>query len=171
MVSSVIQAARVDSSPARDCWRTPRPLFEALNRRHRFDRDGAADESNHLLPAYWSEADDGILHLLEWDDDKERVFVNPPYSDLKPWLVASWARAVRGAFTALLLPVRADQGWWHDYALRGELHYFRGRIQFEPPPGVAKSSNSAASVLVVFDPRTLDLGVARSLDAKTGELL
>lgn len=163
-------AIRVSDAPERQAWRTPRPLFEALHARFRFDVDAAADDSNHLLPHYWTVQDDGIAHLASPANDHLRAWVNPPYDNIGPWADAAWHRCRRGALTVLLLPSRTDQAWFGD-ALDGEVWFSRGRVQFVPPPGVKPSSNSAGSVLVVFDPETVGRGLMRSFDAKTGALL
>ena len=30
-----------------------------------------------------------------------------------------------------LLPSRTDTAWWHDYCMRGEITFLRGRVYFE----------------------------------------
>jgi phage N-6-adenine-methyltransferase len=153
----------------RQQWRTPRPLFDALHGRYRFDVDAAADDTNNLLPLYWCVRHDGLALLDDRDSAALRAWVNPPYNNITSWISRAYYRCVMaGSFSALLLPARPDQVWWHRYAMRGELHFFRGRIQFGAPDGVAASSNREPSVLVVFDPNTLGESITRSLDAKTG---
>jgi hypothetical protein len=102
-----------------------------------------------------------------------RMWINPPYSAIAPWVLGAYSRCVRDeSFSALLLPANRTQlDWWHRYALRGELWFFRGRIAFDPPPGIKKSTPRGNSVLVVFDPLTLGRGLVGSLDAKTGAVL
>lgn len=160
------------SEDPRQCWRTPRPLFDALQKRYALDLDAAADASNALLPGYWDTECDGLARLEIDSHAHRRAFINPPYDHVAPWVSAAHYRCgAHGAFSVLLLPARPDQEWWHRWAMRGELHFFKGRIQFEPPPGVARSSNREPSVLVVFDPNTLGERITRSLDAKTGARL
>lgn len=163
-------AIRVSDAPERQAWRTPRPLFDALHARFRFDVDAAADINNHLLPHYWTERDDGIAQLIDESNDHLRAWVNPPYGDIDPWIGAGLSRGHRGAVTVLLLPSRTDQAWFLR-ALSGEIWFSRGRVQFVPPPGVRPSSNSHGSVLVVFDPETMGRGLIRAFDAKTGAIL
>lgn len=153
----------------RQTWRTPAALFAELRARFCFDVDAAADDSNHLLPIYWTIRENGIAQLADETND-HRAFVNPPYDDIAPWVDVALVRGYRGALTVLLLPSRTDQAWFVR-ALSGEIWFSRGRIQFEPPPGVKPSSNSCGSVLVVFDPETMGRGVVRAFDAKTGRLL
>ncbi len=152
----------------RQCWRTPRPLFEALHERWRFDVDGAADDSNHLLPRYWTARDNGVEQLCQSRNDALRVFVNPPYGDIWPWTDAARERWMRSeALTVLLLPARTDQRWFHELgAAMPGIVFLRGRVSFEAPPGVTASSNREPSILVVFGDC-----YPWALNAKTGGLL
>lgn len=60
---------------ARYDWRTPRVLFDLLDREFAFTLDGAADDYNHLCRRYLTVEEDALQ--ADWMD--ERVFVNPPY--------------------------------------------------------------------------------------------
>lgn len=164
-------SAAADITPAedpRDCWRTPRKLFDLLNERFSFDLDGAADHENHLCQAYWDAGEGGIRCLADPVYDNWRVFINPPYRNIAPWVGAAFRRGLRGGFSALLLPVCTDQIWWHEFALRGEVRFFVGRIAFDPPPGIAASSNRGPSCLVVFDKPSLCARAELSINHKTG---
>jgi phage N-6-adenine-methyltransferase len=163
-------AADMTEDP-RQCWRTPRVLFDVFHERCRFDVDAAADDSNHLLPCYWTVRDDGLALLRSFEHRRNRVFVNPPYGHISPWAEACCERTGWGSFSAMLVPARTDQIWFHRYATHGALYFSRGRIQFDPPAGIAPSSNREGSVLVVFDPLTFGRGVVGAFDAHTGELL
>ena len=35
-----------------------------------------------------------------------------------------------GATVVCLIPSRTDTGWWHDYAMKGEVRFIRGRLKF-----------------------------------------
>lgn len=63
-------------STGKDDWETPADLFAELHKEFNFTLDAAASDTNHKLPRYYTEADDGLAH--SWEG--ERVFVNPPYS-------------------------------------------------------------------------------------------
>lgn len=45
-----------------------------------------------------------------------------------------------------LLPARTDTAWWHDYCMRGEVRFLRGRLKF----GNSKNSAPFPSALVIF---------------------
>lgn len=70
-----------DPDPESQNWRTPPALFQALHSIFRFEVDAAADETNHLLPAYWSahpnprfSGPGGPVWV------GKRVWCNPPWS-------------------------------------------------------------------------------------------
>jgi phage N-6-adenine-methyltransferase len=156
----------------RDCWRTPDGLFVPLNDRWSLDVDAAADQENAKLRRFWDREDNGIAQLENPLNDHLRVWCNPPYSDIEPWVRALFQRTLRGAFAIALLPANRTQlAWFHDYALRAEIWWFKGRIRFLPPPGVDESTPRGNNMLVVFDPATLDAGIHRSACPRTGALL
>jgi phage N-6-adenine-methyltransferase len=154
----------------RQCWKTPRQLFSALHERFSFDVDAAADDSNHLLPHYWTVREDGIAQLEARGNDALRAFVNPPGAAIYPWVEAARYRWVRGALTVLLLPSRTDSAWFHEHARCGQVFFSRGRVSYEPADGANESKNSAGSVLVVFDPE-IEMQGCRAFDADTGAIL
>ena len=57
--------------------------------------------------------------------------------------------ALRGGATVVcLVPARTDTAWWHDYAMRGEIRFIRGRLKF----GSSKNSAPFPSAIVIFYP-------------------
>jgi site-specific DNA-methyltransferase (adenine-specific) len=46
-----------------------------------------------------------------------------------------------------LVPARTDTAWWHDYAMKGQIRFLRGRLKF----GGAANSAPFPSAVVVFD--------------------
>jgi phage N-6-adenine-methyltransferase len=84
-------------------------LFAALDRRFRFTVDAAASPRNAKLPRYWTREHNG----LEQDWRGERVWCNPPYSDM-----GAWVRKAAGAgaeLVVMLAPAnRTEQSWWQE---------------------------------------------------------
>lgn len=146
---------------------TPQALFDLLHAEYAFDVDVCAVEHNHKLPDYFTPEDDSLA--LDWSG--LRVWCNPPYDNITPWLEHS----TQPIFVAYFLPVRADRFWWQRWKPLAEVHYFVGekphkRIQFVAPPGIEYSSNSASNVLLLFgEGATPGLEVWRS--GLTGERL
>ena len=76
-----------------------------------FDLDAAACEESHKAPKFYTIADDGLKQ--PWFG---RVWVNPPYSDVGPWVAKAWHEMRRdgeASTVAMLLPsTRSEQKWW-----------------------------------------------------------
>lgn len=117
-------------------------LFCPLNDVHHFTLDAAASATNALCAKYFTRETDGLLR--SWRG--ERVWVNPPYSRLEPWLAKAWDAMADGCeLVVMLLPAnRCEQGWWQDYvepfrdrpATAGTVlttRFLRGRSRFKMP--------------------------------------
>jgi phage N-6-adenine-methyltransferase len=89
----------------------PPAEFWVLNRRFDFTIDAAASAHNAKLPRYVTKEQDGLA--FPWKG--ERVYCNPPYSDIAPW-VEKAAKAIDAPLVVLLLPAnRTEQGWWQTH--------------------------------------------------------
>jgi site-specific DNA-methyltransferase (adenine-specific) len=76
--------------------------------------------------------------------------MNPPYGrEIGKWVRKAYetAQAGRQAVVVCLLPARTDTAWWHDYAMKGEIRFLRGRLKF----GGSKNSAPFPSALVIFN--------------------
>ncbi len=112
--------------------------FAPLNERYRFSIDVAAAAHNTKCDRYFTADDDGLAQ--PWDG--ERVWCNPPYSDIASWVEKAWWEITEegGAeLVVMLLPAnRTEQTWWQrmvepfrdrpDSVLRTE--FLPGRIRF-----------------------------------------
>ena len=127
------------SGPRRDVddRALPDEEFAKLHQRFQFSLDAAATTENARLPRFCTIADCGLT--VSWAG--ERVWCNPPYSDITPWVIKAW-REVDAALIVMLLPAnRTEQRWWQalveprrDRAgspLRVE--FLPGRIRFLAP--------------------------------------
>lgn len=138
-------------------WSTPQWLFDALNREFHFTLDVCANSENAKCESFFSPGVDGLA--MPWTG---RCWMNPPYNrEMKLWVEKAWKESLAGATVVSLLPVRSDCDWWHDFALKGEIRFIRGRLSF------GKSLNRApfASCVVIFSPlclgsRALSLSVS-----------
>lgn len=106
--------------------------FAPLHARFRFTIDAAASASNARLERYWTAEDDALAQ--SWSG--ERVWCNPPYSSIEPWLIKAWLawrEPVRPEIIVVLLPAnRTEQGWWQRHI---ELHRRSGYLSIEFLPG------------------------------------
>lgn len=124
-------------SPESDRWGTPWEVFNALDKRFDFTVDVAADSSNYKLPHYYDETDDGLAQ--SWGG--ERVFCNPPYSQIEKWVTKAWIANWDHVPVVMLVPAnRTDQPWWQRWiepsrdsgnSLRVE--FLPGRIHYLDP--------------------------------------
>lgn len=127
-------------------WETPQWLFEQLSKEFHFTLDPAASPENTKCEKYFTAEQDG----LKQDWSNEVVWLNPPYGrEVGKWVQKAYQEAQKGATVVLLLPSRTDTAFFHDYCLKGELRFIRGRLKF----GGSKNSAPFPSVVVVFRPK------------------
>jgi hypothetical protein len=123
-------------SARRQNWTTPHSLFDKLHEEFQFTLDGASDSTNGLLdksatvrePQFWL---------------GERVFCNPPWSDIRPYV----EQAALADLAVLLVPARCNSRWFHRaLELGAEVRFFLGRPRF----GGASSNSPVDCVLLIF---------------------
>ena len=117
-----------------DDRRTPRSVFDPLNQEFKFTLDAAASSDNALCDRFYDLDRSG----LEESWHAERVWCNPPYSDIRPW-VEKMLRS-NAQLVVMLLPAnRTEQSWWQDcieplrHAGKIETRFLRGRLRFDTP--------------------------------------
>lgn len=111
-----------------DEWGTPKALFAKLHAEFRFTVDSCALQHNTKLERFWSPLEDGLRQ--SWVG--ERVWCNPPYSRIVPWVAKAAKREAEVA--VLLLPSRTGTEWWHAHGQHAdEIRWIRGRVRFERP--------------------------------------
>lgn len=106
-----------------------------------WDLDAAACEMSHWAPRWYSLTESGLEH--PWGG---RTWVNPPFSELRPWVERGWEQIHRCERIAMLLPAnRTEQPFWQELVepfrdrVRKEgfadlsTHHLPGRIQFGNP--------------------------------------
>ncbi|WP_097316447.1 DNA N-6-adenine-methyltransferase [Escherichia coli] len=128
-----------------DCWRTPSLIFRNLHREFSFTLDGAATKHDTLLPRF---TDD--IHNQSWDG--ERVFCNPPYSDIPSFLV----KASEADLAVFLIPYRPHTTYWLKHLFTNplchEIRILHRAVKYLPPAGhnglVIRSP--FASAIVIF---------------------
>jgi hypothetical protein len=74
--------------------------------------------------------------------------MNPPYGrDIGNWMKKAYESSLLGAVVVCLVPARTDTKWWHDFAMKGEITFIKGRLKF----GNSKNSAPFPSAVVVFN--------------------
>lgn len=137
------QVARRGARPNVDDRATTPETFGPLHQRFRFTLDVAALSHNAKLSRYFTPEQDGLAQ--SWAG--ERVWCNPPYSSIEPWVEKAWTSGAD--LVAMLLPAnRTEQGWWQrqveprrDRPGGVRVEFLPGRIRFIAPDALEVKPN------------------------------
>ena len=127
-----------------DEWATPQHIFDSLDAEFNFNLDPCATESNHKCDTFYTAKTDGLKQ--NWGG--QRVFCNPPYSNISLWVEKAF-RETRNDNTlvVLLIPARTDTRYFHDFIYqRAEIRFIKGRLKFND----SKNSAPFPSMVVIF---------------------
>ena len=109
-----------------DMWETPQWLFDKLNEQYQFTLDVCALPENAKCERFFSPEQDGLAQ--RWAG---ACWMNPPYGrEIGKWVRKAYESAQAGATVVCLLPARTDTAWWHDYCMKGDIEFLRGRLRF-----------------------------------------
>ena len=114
-------------------WKTPKYLYDELNKEFGFDFDPCPSNPNF----------DGLS--IEWG---QRNFVNPPYGNqIKYWIKKGYEEYQKGKVVVFLIPSRTDTQYWHQYIMKAdEIRFIQGRLKF----GDSKNSAPFPSCIAIF---------------------
>lgn len=103
----------------RDLTRTPPWLFRAIDHMFIHTLDVAALPESALCREYITPEEDALASTTSWAArcpenayGIKRVWCNPPYSNIAPWVEKAYHEAKHGVNTTFLLPADATCGWW-----------------------------------------------------------
>lgn len=113
-----------------------------------FTLDVAASARNTKCARYFTFEDDGLRQ--SWAG--ERVWCNPPFSRIGPWVEKAWREHETSNGIAMLLPAnRTEQGWWQQlvepFRDKGPLlpcvrvTFLPGRMRFIAPGSASVGPN------------------------------
>lgn len=173
----------------KDTWQTPKYFFRWLEYRFsHFHIDGCADEKNKCC-SYWfgenhlkDDCDDYYQHLgddLLSEDTFEkllaltnahveymRIFINPPYSEVTPFLKRAKELRDAGHTVVMLLNNDKSTKWYQNHihnTANEVIDIIGGRIAFiHPVTGEEVKGDGKGQMVVVFDP-TMEDFVQRSV--------
>ena len=131
-----------------DQWGTPQEYFDEVNQEFAFDLDVCAESWNAKCDDYISPETDALS--VPWHG--QVCWMNPPYGrQIKFWMQKAFEESQRedGRTVVCLIPARTDTAWWHDYVMKGEIRFLRGRLKFVSPEGT-KDAAPFPSALVIF---------------------
>ena len=107
-------------------YATPIELFKVLNDEFAFTIDLCADENNKKVDKYYSEEENSLIQ--DW---KGVCWMNPPYKDMKNWIIKAYEESVKhNSIIVCLIPARTNTRWWHEYCMKGEIRFIKGRPKF-----------------------------------------
>ena len=102
----------------------------------------------HCLTNLTKNLDSHHENGLEQSWKGERVFCNPPYSEISKWCEKAFYESKNpNTLIVMLIPSRTDTRYFHDYILhRAEIRFVKGRLKF----GDSKNSAPFPSMIVIF---------------------
>lgn len=129
------QVGKRGARPEVDNLETPWEFFTPLQERFGFTIDVAALPQNAKSERFYTPDEDGLAQ--SWTG--ERVWCNPPYSNIAPWVEKAWSEAGRAPLVVMLLPAnRTEQRWWQEHVephrdrdtSRLTVEFLPGRLRF-----------------------------------------
>ncbi len=139
-----------------DLWRTPPALFASLDAEFCFQLDAAAAPHNALCRKFIT-AEQNTLET-PWTDYMSipgYVWLNPPYSDITPFVKKAAAESTNQIGTVMLVPADTSVGWFKEaIQTASEVRFITaGRLAFiNPVTGKPVSGNSKGSILIIWRP-------------------
>ena len=120
---------KVMFSSKSDEWGTPTDFFNKLDVVYNFTLDPCATAENAKCKKFYTIEENG----LEKDWEGETVFVNPPYSKIKNWVIKAHTEGQKlNTTVVMLIPSRTDTRWWHQYCMNADkILFVKGRLKFE----------------------------------------
>ena len=138
---------------------TPPEMLLKLHALHAFTLDIAScaeAPASKILPRYLTKANSAFQYAIPAE---ERVWCNPPYSDIPSWISFLWAQP---CWSMMLVPAWTDRAWWAKFVEPfrdkpgGRLHtqFLPGRVLFGDPVQPIRAKGTPkfiGSVLITFD--------------------
>lgn len=140
----------------RNLWQTPIPLFVALDAEFCLTLDAAASADNALCNRYITEEQNTLT--APWADflvAPGYVWLNPPYSDITPFVQKAADESKNQIGTVMLVPSDTSVGWFREaIETASEVRFIvGGRLAFiNPVSGKPVSGNNKGSMLIIWHP-------------------
>ncbi len=140
----------------RNLWQTPIPLFVALDAEFCLTLDAAASADNALCNRYITEEQNTLEK--PWTDYLSipgYVWLNPPYSDITPFVQKAADESKNQIGTVMLVPADTSVGWFREaIETASEVRFIvGGRLAFiNPVSGKPVSGNNKGSMLIIWHP-------------------
>lgn len=112
---------------------TPPLFLEALKVRlgiEDFAWDLAALADNTVAPRGFYSPEENSLDQ-PWHLHAGWLWLNPPFSDITPWVQKAWDESRQGATIAVLVPASTGANWWSHHVLgKAYVTFLNGRLTF-----------------------------------------
>jgi phage N-6-adenine-methyltransferase len=132
-------------------FQTPDWVFDPLHREFNFQYDLACREHNKKLEKGLCYPKVNSLDI-EWHKLSDGwLWLNPPYSPLKPWIQKAQREFLLGAKIVMLIPPILSTKYF-SAVMPAEIRYITGRINFIGSDGKEMTGNSHDSALVIYGP-------------------
>jgi len=128
-------------------YETPEYVFKYLDSEFNFVFDLAASKDTAKCTRFYTPKDDALSK--DWHKIKGYLWLNPPYSPLRPWLEKSYSEYLKGAKIVMLVPPFTYMSYFSRIT-PSEIRYIDKRIGFLLD-GVPQNSNTHYSCLLIFD--------------------
>jgi site-specific DNA-methyltransferase (adenine-specific) len=127
----------VHYSSKSDEWETPQDLFDKLNDEFHFTLDAAATSKNSKCgPRYMDMLGDALTMDWKYHSQGGSIFLNPPYGrKIGKFVQKAYEESLKGVTVVCLIPARTDTRWFHDYCVKGEIRFLKGRLKFKNRDG------------------------------------
>lgn len=140
----------------RDLWRTPPAFFASLNAEFCFQLDAAAAPHNALCRKFIT-AEQNTLETpwVDYLSIPGYVWLNPPYSDITPFVKKAAAESANQIGTVMLVPADTSVGWFKEaIQTASEVRFITaGRLAFiNPVTGKPVSGKNKGSMLIIWRP-------------------
>ncbi len=137
---------------------TPPDMLRSLHAQYAFTLDLASSPlapAAQILPRYLTRENSAFQYRIPAE---ERVWCNPPYSNIPLWISFLWAQP---CWSMMLVPAWTDRAWWHEYVepfrdrpgTRLHTQFIRRVLFGDPEQPVRKSGSPKfiGSVLITLD--------------------
>jgi phage N-6-adenine-methyltransferase len=128
-------------------FETPKWFFDALNEEFNFTFDLACLPENRKCKKGFTEQDDSLSK--DWHKADGWLWLNPPYSPLKPWIQKAQKENALGAKIVVLCPPIITTRYFRE-RLPSEIRFVLGRVPFLLN-GKEMKGNTMDSCLLIYD--------------------
>ncbi len=142
------QVKKSQAGPSSNYFETPKNIFDCFNLNYNFAFDLSASADNSKCSNFYSEQDNSLEQ--DWNKLRGWLWLNPPYSPLKPWVQKAQAAYKNGAQIAMLIPPILNTKYFSETPPT-KILFIVGRIPFLNPDKQPMRGNSHDSCLIIYD--------------------